>query len=136
MLVDSENENDDDEEDLDDHGDSDGSANSPVYSSSVLSFNQRRKGLKRTFLTSTPSSTTSYKRHFHEGRLLSERLILGELLLLLLLLTYTAPWYLKSEMIPIRQINRQTMCYSNCVPCFFHFTCLGNLSIFWVVVSG
>lgn len=67
------------EEDLDDHGDSDGSANSPVYSSSsLLKFNQRRKGLKRTFLTSTPSSTTSYKRHFHEGRLLSERLILGE----------------------------------------------------------
>lgn len=75
MLVDSEEE----DEDLDDQGDSDGSANSPVYStSSLLSYNQRRKGLKRSFLTSTPSSTTSYKRHFHEGRLLSDRLTLGE----------------------------------------------------------
>lgn len=63
--------------------DSDGSASSAVYSGSSVSLSQRRKGLKRTFLTSTPSSTssgtiTSYKRHFHEGRLLSERLILGE----------------------------------------------------------
>ncbi|KAL5287404.1 hypothetical protein ACFFRR_008361 [Megaselia abdita] len=80
VLVDSEEDiGEEDEDDLDlDQGDSDVDDSSPVYSSSVLSVNQRRKGLKRTFLTSTPSSTTtSYKRHFHEGRLLSERLNLG-----------------------------------------------------------
>lgn len=74
VLVDSE---DDEVEDLHDHGDSDGSANSPV---SLVNQQHllRRKALKRTFLTSTPSSGTSnYKRHFHEGRLL-DRLILGE----------------------------------------------------------
>lgn len=82
VLVDSEEE----VEEVDDQ-DSDGSANSAVFTGSSVSVNnQRRKGLKRTFLTSTPSSSasgtlTSYKRHFHEGRLLNERLILGELFL-------------------------------------------------------